>query len=73
MSHYCSYNLSEIENHPKIKMVFAHDRNDISIVFNTKQITPGIIDFVKANCDNSPEVYDINAGDNERTRVSFHF
>lgn len=68
-----AFNVDEIEKNEQIELAFVHSYNNISIIFNTDRITPELINHVNNNCSETPFIYDISGGNNERMRVSFEF
>lgn len=68
-----AFNTDEIEKHEQIDLVFVHSYNNVSVIFDTDHITPELINIVNDNCSETPFVYDICGGINERMRVSFEF
>jgi len=68
-----AFNVDEIEKHEKIELCFVHSYNNVSVIFDTDHITSELMNIVADNCSETPFVYDICGGINERMRVSFEF
>jgi len=68
-----AFDIDEIEKHKQIELAFVHSYNKVSVIFKSDHIIPELINHVNNNCSETPFIYDICAGANERMRVSFEF
>jgi hypothetical protein len=68
-----AFDIDEIEKNEQIDLVFVHSYNNVSVIFDTDHITSELINIVEENCSETPFVYNICGGINERMRVSFEF
>lgn len=73
MSQTTAYDIDQIEKNGKIKQVFVHSFNDVTVIFDTDHVNPDLLNIVENNCSETPFVYDICNGINGKTCVSFEF
>jgi hypothetical protein len=73
MKNTSAWNKSKLEKHEKIELVYEHSYNNVSVCFDTDHITPELLNIVEENCSETPFVYDICGGINQKMRVSFEF
>lgn len=73
MKNTSAYDINKIEECEKVRFVYVHSYNDISVIYDIDHITPHLLDIVEENCSETPFVYSIHGGNNERMRVSFEF